>query len=46
MFLIQPGSTKVFEHIRNPQQYTVAPALEVQERAIYALVSVANEAKL
>lgn len=46
MVLIQPGFTEVFEYIRNHQRYTVSPALEVQERAIYALVSVANEAKL
>lgn len=46
MVLIQLGFTEVYEHIRNHQQYTVSLALDVQERAIYALVSVANEAKL
>lgn len=46
MLLFQSGFTEVFEHIRNHQQYTVSLALEVQERAIYALVSVANEPKL
>lgn len=46
MVLIQPGFTEEREHIRSHQQYTVSPALEVQERAIHALVFVANEAKL